>query len=376
MKVQNGKACLSAFPFFVSNFTLSLDSNPMSLEQFVSDLKQLVDDAKSSFGSASTGEELDAARIEFLGAKQGRLKTIQKSLGKIEKEDKPAAGKELNGTKSAITAAFEDAKSRLGAGPDGEVADPTFDPTLPGTTFRLGNLHPITQTINELKDIMGRLGFTHAEGPEVEDDYHNFKALNIPTSHPARDPLDNFYLRTAQNQADSIGKELDDDNPLLLRSQTSTVQIRVMETTKPPIRIFSLGRVYRPDTPDWSHYPMFHQMEGLMIDQNVTLADLKTVLRLFANSYLGGEVEIRIRPSFFPFTEPSVEADYFWNGKWVEFGGAGIVDPNVIQAVGYDPEKVGGFAFGLGIERLCMIRHKITDIRYLFTNDVRFLRQF
>ena len=348
----------------------------MSLEQFVSDLKQLVDDAKSSFGSASTGEELDAARIEFLGAKQGRLKTIQKSLGKIEKEDKPAAGKELNGTKSAITAAFEDAKSRLGAGPDGEVADPTFDPTLPGTTFRLGNLHPITQTINELKDIMGRLGFTHAEGPEVEDDYHNFKALNIPTSHPARDPLDNFYLRTAQNQADSIGKELDDDNPLLLRSQTSTVQIRVMETTKPPIRIFSLGRVYRPDTPDWSHYPMFHQMEGLMIDQNVTLADLKTVLRLFANSYLGGEVEIRIRPSFFPFTEPSVEADYFWNGKWVEFGGAGIVDPNVIQAVGYDPEKVGGFAFGLGIERLCMIRHKITDIRYLFTNDVRFLRQF
>ena len=348
----------------------------MSLEQFVGDLKQLVEDAKTAFGDASSGDDLDAARITFLGAKKGRLKTIQKSLGTIDNADKPAAGKELNATKTAITEAFDAAKGRLGAGAGGEVADPTFDPTLPGTHFRVGNLHPITQTINELKDIMGRLGFTHAEGPEVEDDYHNFKALNIPASHPARDPLDNFYLRAAQNQADSIGQELNDENPLLLRSQTSTVQIRVMETTKPPVRIFSLGRVYRPDTPDWSHYPMFHQMEGLMVVENVTLADLKTVLRLFANSYLGGDVKIRIRPSFFPFTEPSVEADYYWNGKWVEFGGAGIVDPNVLAAVGYDTEAVSGFAFGLGIERLCMIRHKITDIRYLFTNDVRFLRQF
>jgi phenylalanyl-tRNA synthetase alpha chain len=146
-----------------------------------------------------------------------------------------------------------------------------------------------------------------------------------------------------------------------------------MEQTKPPVRIVSLGRVYRPDTADWSHYPMFHQIEGLMVDESVTLADLKTVLKLFATSYLGDEVPIRIRPSFFPFTEPSVEADYFWDGKWVEFGGAGVVDPNVLSAVGYDPEQVSGFAFGLGIERLCMIRHQITDIRYLFTNDVRFL---
>jgi phenylalanyl-tRNA synthetase alpha chain len=348
----------------------------MSLETFLSDLKQLVDEAKSSFDAASSADELDAARIEFLGAKKGRLKSVQKSMGTIDNSDKPAAGKELNATKGAITEAFDAAKSRLGGGAEGEAVDPTFDPTLPGTQFRVGNLHPITQTINELKDIMGRLGFTHSEGPEVEDDYHNFKALNIPASHPARDPLDNFYLRAAQNQADSVANELDDDNPLLLRSQTSTVQIRVMETTKPPVRIFSLGRVYRPDTPDWSHYPMFHQMEGLMVDENVTLADLKTVLRLFANSYLGGDVKIRIRPSFFPFTEPSVEADYYWNGKWVEFGGAGVVDPNVLAAVGYDTEAVSGFAFGLGIERLCMIRHKITDIRYLFTNDVRFLRQF
>jgi phenylalanyl-tRNA synthetase alpha chain len=348
----------------------------MSLEQFVSDLKQLVEDAKSAFGNASGNEELDAARIEFLGAKQGRLKTIQKSLGGIDKADKPVAGKELNAAKSAITVAFDEAKTRLGAGAAGDTVDPTFDPTLPGTEFRMGNLHPITQTINELKDIMGRLGFTHAEGPEVEDDYHNFKALNIPASHPARDPLDNFYLQLAQNQADSAGQELNDENPLLLRSQTSTVQIRVMEMTKPPVRIFSLGRVYRPDTPDTTHFPMFHQMEGLMVDTDVTLADLKTVLQLFANSYLGSDVPVRIRPSFFPFTEPSVEADYFWNGKWVEFGGAGIVDPNVLAAVGYDTDAVSGFAFGLGVERLCMIRHQITDIRYLFTNDVRFLRQF
>jgi phenylalanyl-tRNA synthetase alpha chain len=214
---------------------------------------------------------------------------------------------------------------------------------------------------------MGRLGFTPAQGPEIEDEWHNFVALNIPASHPARDPLDNFYLAVAGRQ---------NAEPLLLRSQTSTVQIRVMEQTRPPVRIISLGRVYRPDTADPTHYPMFHQIEGLMVDRKVTLADLKTVLKLFATNYLGSKVPIRIRPSFFPFTEPSVEADYFWNGRWVEFGGAGMVDPNVFAAVGYDPEEYSGFAFGLGIERLCMIRHQITDIRHLFTNDVRFLRQF
>jgi phenylalanyl-tRNA synthetase alpha chain len=346
----------------------------MSLEQFTNELNELVNAANASFAAASNAEELDAARVEFLGAKNGRLKTVQKSLGSISKEDKPAAGKALNATKKSITDGFEAAKERLGGDETADQVDPTFDPTLPGTKVSVGRLHPITQTINELKDIMGRLGFTTAEGPEVEDDYHNFQALNIPRSHPARDPLDNFYLSVAQSQAQHVS--LSDDNPLLLRTQTSTVQIRVMENRKPPIRIVSLGRVYRPDTADWSHYPMFHQMEGLMIDENVTLADLKTVLKLFATSYLGGDVPIRIRPSFFPFTEPSVEADYFWDGKWVEFGGAGIVDPNVLSAVGYDPEKVSGFAFGLGVERLCMIRHQITDIRYLFTNDVRFLRQF
>ena len=213
---------------------------------------------------------------------------------------------------------------------------------------------------------MGRLGFTAADGPEIEDERHNFEALNIPREHPARDPLDNFYLSTAQKQHEV----------LLLRSQTSTVQIRVMESTPPPIRIISLGRVYRPDTADATHYPMFHQMEGLLIDRHVTMADLKSVLRLFARSYLGADVHIRFRPSFFPFTEPSVEADFSWNQGWVEFGGAGMVDPNVLRAVGYDPEEVTGFAFGLGVERLCMRRHGITDIREIYKNDVRFLQQF
>lgn len=346
----------------------------MSLTDFQNTLKELAEEAQQSFAAAGDPDQLDESRVEFLGAKNGRLKSVQKGLGKIDKADKPSAGKALNETKQAIQAAFDDAKARLIGDETKVVRDPKFDATLPGTRYRMGKLHPITQTICELKDIMGRLGFTPAEGPEVEDDYHNFQALNIPMSHPARDPLDNFYLSVAGKQAAMLAGE--EDNPILMRSQTSTVQIRAMETRQPPIRMVSLGRVYRPDTADWSHYPMFHQIEGLMIDKNVTLADLKTVLKLFATSYLGDEVPIRIRPSFFPFTEPSVEADYYWDGKWVEFGGAGIVDPNVLKAVGYDPDQVSGFAFGLGIERLCMIRHQITDIRYLFTNDVRFLRQF
>jgi phenylalanyl-tRNA synthetase alpha chain len=215
---------------------------------------------------------------------------------------------------------------------------------------------------------MGRLGFSVAEGPEVEDEWHNFEALNIALEHPARDPLDNFYLATVGRMAGGA--------TMLLRSQTSTVQIRVMESKPPPVRIISLGRVYRPDDADATHYPMFHQMEGLLIDRRVTMADLKSVLRLFAASYLGGDVHIRFRPSFFPFTEPSVEVDYHWNDQWIEFGGAGMVDPNVLRAVGYDPEQVIGFAFGLGVERVCMRRHGITDIREFYKNDVRFLHQF
>ena len=348
----------------------------MSIEEFVQQLDALSQSATEAFGTAADPGALDEARVEFLGAKKGKLKAIQKNMGSVPGESKREAGMKLNAVKKTIQQAFDEAQQRLLGGSGSDARDPKVDPTLPGNRFHLGRLHPITQTINELKDIMGRLGFTPAEGPEIEDEYHNFVALNIPKSHPARDPLDNFYLSVAQSQAEQDAAWASTDNPLLMRTQTSTVQIRVMEAQKPPVRIVSLGRVYRPDTADWSHYPMFHQIEGLMVDKHVTLADLKTVLKLFASNYLGDEVPIRIRPSFFPFTEPSVEADYYWDGKWVEFGGAGIVDPNVLRSVGYDPEEFSGFAFGLGIERLCMIRHQITDIRYLFTNDVRFLRQF
>jgi phenylalanyl-tRNA synthetase alpha chain len=349
---------------------MSVDAKPsaeLPLAEFLRQLDELQTAATSALAAAHTAESVEAARVEFLGAKSGQLKSVQKHLGGIPASDKPAAGQRLNEVKAAIQAAWDQAKSRLSQAGQSAARDPKIDTTLPGPAIRVGRLHPITQTIEELKEIMGRLGFTPADGPEIEDEWHNFEALNIPPEHPARDPLENFYLAVAGRQH---------DRPLLLRSQTSTVQIRVMEKTRPPIRVISLGRVYRPDTADATHYPMFHQMEGLWVDENVSLADLKTVLKLFADNYLGAAVPIRIRPSFFPFTEPSVEADYFWNDRWVEFGGAGIVDPNVLQAVGYDPERYSGFAFGLGVERLCMIRHQITDIRDLFTNDVRFLRQF
>lgn len=340
----------------------------MGLAEFIEQLEELAASATAAFDAAGDLSELEAARVEYLGAKKGRLKAVQKKIGSVDGVDRPAAGKQLNEVKTRIEEAFSAARERLGAGRAGvaAAAGQQFDPTLPGEPLRWGHLHPITQTIEELKGIMGRLGFSVAEGPEIEDEWHNFEALNIPLEHPARDPLDNFYLPVVGG----------DGGALLLRSQTSTVQIRVMEHTPPPVRVISLGRVYRPDTPDATHYPMFYQMEGLLVDTHVTMADLKSVLRMFVASYLGSDVHIRFRPSFFPFTEPSVEADFSWNDQWVEFGGAGMVDPNVLQAVGYEPEQVTGFAFGLGIERLCMRRHNVTDIRDLFKNDVRFLHQF
>jgi len=348
----------------------------MNLPQFLAELESLSTEASASFGAAADAAALEAARIEFLGAANGRLKSTQKGLGAVAKEDKPAAGKRFNQVKSEIEAAFVAAQERLNSVGATKKEARQFDPTLPGDRLWLGRLHPITQTIEELKDIMARLGFPPADGPEIEDEYHNFEALNIPAEHPARDPLDNFYLSAAAKQEPGVGRQGSAGRPLLLRSQTSTVQIRVMEKTQPPVRIISLGRVYRPDAADATHYPMFHQMEGLLIDRQVTMADLKSVLRMFATSYLGEDVHVRFRPSFFPFTEPSVEADMHWHDRWIEFGGAGMVDPNVLRAVGYDPEVFSGFAFGLGIERLCMRRHGITDIREFYRNDVRFLSQF
>jgi phenylalanyl-tRNA synthetase alpha chain len=327
-------------------------------------LSQYEADALSAIQSAGSASALEEARIRFLGKKQGRLRDLQGLLGQARPEERPVLGKKFNDVKNRVEQAWQGRQATL---EQPAAAIEGIDVTLPGVPVRLGRRHPLTQTMEEFQEIMGRLGFSVADGPEVEDEFHNFEALNIPHDHPARDPLDNFYLAAAERAS---------GGPLLLRSQTSTVQIRVMERTRPPVRVVSLGRVYRPDAVDATHSCMFHQMEGLMVDRGVTMADLKTVLRLFATAYLGADVHVRFRPSFFPFTEPSVEVDMQWKGRWIELGGAGMVDPNVLQAVGYDPEDVTGFAFGLGIERFCMRRHGIDDIRRFYENDVRFLQQF
>jgi len=394
----------------------------MALADFLKDLDEFARQATATIAEATDDDALEAARVEFLGARSGRLKQVQKGLGQIDKADKPAAGRRFNEVKEIVSGQLALRQEALAEAVHGD-ASPDFDPTVPGVRPVLGHPHPITQTIDELVDIMGRLGFTVAEGPEVEDLWHNFDALNIPVEHPARDPLDNFYLATAKRGAGSAAqvdvalqenvtatvpvplspraakrgqapspetvfaeKRLGgqwsqspfspSESKWMLRSQTSTVQIRVMEKTTPPVRIISLGRVYRPDTADATHYPMFHQIEGLLVDRHVTMADLKSILRLFALSFFEDDVHIRFRPSFFPFTEPSVEVDMSWAGDWIEFGGAGMVDPNVLRAVGYDPEEFSGLAFGLGIERICMRRHGVTDIREFYKNDVRFLHQF
>ena len=341
-----------------------------TLSDALADLEAMLAAGRVAFEGAATPEALETRRVEFLGQKHGRVRAAQERLKALDAAAKRVYGQRFNAAKAELEAAFETAQARLQRRATDAGA---IDITLPGVPTRFGHRHPLTQTADELIDLFGRFGFAVARGPEVEDTYHNFDALNIPPTHPARDPLDNFYLavggsRTGAAQADSC----------MLRSQTSTVQIRVMTEQAPPVRVIAIGRVYRPDTVDATHSFMFHQIEGLMVDRGVTMADLKSVLRLFAQSYLGQDVQIRFRPSFFPFTEPSVEVDMLWHGgdRWVEMGGAGMVDPNVLRAVGYDPEEVTGFAFGLGIERLCMRRHGIDDIRLLYQNDVRFLRQF
>ena len=342
----------------------------MSLQNFLTALDSLKGEAIETLQAVADADALEAARVKYAGQKKGALKDVQKLMGSVAPEDRKTAGMQFNEVKTAIAEALQSATDRFTQGGAGG-ADPTFDPSLPGIRPRIGHVHPITQTITHLMEIMGRMGFEAAEGPEVEDPHHNFVALNIPEDHPARDPLDNFYLATAK-----AAEKSNTEGSRLLRSQTSTVQIRVMEREQPPIRVISLGRVYRPDDPDATHFPMFHQMEGLLVDKHVTMANLKTVLRVFATNYLGDDVQIRFRPSFFPFTEPSVEVDFLWDGQWIEFGGAGMVDPNVFKAVGYDPAQVSGFAFGLGVERLCMRRHDIKDIRDLYSGDMRFLSQF
>lgn len=333
----------------------------MDLSQVFSAFQQ---EALAAISAATNAEALEQARIEFLGKKQGKLKDLQANLGKVPAEQRPEVGKRFNEVKDAVTKAWEERQQQLA---QTKVVATAIDVTLPGIRPVTGKLHPLTQTINEFQEIMSRFGFEVEDGPEIEDEWHNFVALNIPDDHPARDPLDNFYLATAGVAG---------GGPRLLRSQTSTIQIRVMENRQPPIRIVSVGRVYRPDEIDDTHHIMFHQMEGLMVGPDVTMASLKTVLRLFAAAYLGEDVHVRFRPSFFPFTEPSVEFDVKRGDGWLELGGAGMVDPNVLRSVGYDPDEVSGFAFGLGIARFCMMRHGIKNIRHFYSNDLRFLQQF
>jgi len=308
-------------------------------------------------------DTLEQYRIKYL-SRNGKITALLAELGKLPKDVKPQAGKLANQVKQQVTKAFNGKKGSLENA--GTVSTgPFFDISLPGVPVNLGTSHLITRTIDELLGIFGLMGFDIGFGPEVEDDYHNFVALNIPDSHPARDPLDNFYI----------------DDTTLLRSQTSTMQIRVMENTEPPIRVVAPGRVFRPDDVDATHMFMFHQMEALVVDEGVSMVDLKTTIDQFIKAYYGQDTEWRFRPSFFPFTEPSCEIDLLMKDKqgkdvWIEVGGCGMVNPNVFKAVGYDPEKYTGWAFGLGIERLAMRKYGITDIRLFYENDIRFLNQF
>ncbi len=323
-------------------------------------LDKLQQDAIDEIGIIDSIEALESWRISYLGSK-GQLKGVMPLMKDVSKEEKPAVGKRLNEVKTTLEEAFESRKTKLS---DGAKARPPLDITEPGEDVAQGRRHIITKTIDGITEVFGRMGFSVAYGPEVEDEYHNFNALNIPEDHPARDPIDNFFI----------------SGDRMLRSQTSTVQIRVMESTSPPIKIIAVGRVYRPDTHDATHYSMFHQCEGLLVAPIVSMVDLKTTLFQFAKAYFGEEAQVRFRPSFFPFTEPSAEVDMKMKIKgkwqWVEIGGCGLVDPNVFEEIGYDNEKWQGYAFGLGIERIAMLKYGIQDIRLLFENDARFLRQF
>lgn len=323
-------------------------------------LDKLQEDAIGEISSVDSIDGLESWRVSYLGSK-GRLKGVMPLMKDVSKDEKPAVGKRLNEVKNALESAFDTRKQELAGA---SSSRPPIDVTEPGNDVALGRRHIITKTIDGITEVFSRMGFTVAYGPEVEDEYHNFHALNIPEDHPARDPIDNFFMGGNR----------------MLRSQTSTVQIRVMESTPPPIKIIAVGRVYRPDTHDATHFSMFHQCEGLLVAPKVSMVDLKTTLFQFAKSYFGEEAQVRFRPSFFPFTEPSAEVDMKMKIKgkwqWVEIGGCGLVDPNVFEQVGYDNDKWQGFAFGLGIERVAMLKYGIQDIRWMYENDARFLRQF
>ncbi|HCM42602.1 MAG TPA: phenylalanine--tRNA ligase subunit alpha [Candidatus Omnitrophica bacterium] len=322
-----------------------------------SHIAEIKAEAQQASGLVKSKVQAEAFRVQFLG-KKSRLTGLFQLLKDVPAAEKSSAGGQINTLKVWLTETAERLSAEFGQGSDTPVF---FDSTLPGIRPPMGSLHLLTQTVDEILSIFERMGFDVAEGPEVEDVFHNFTALNVPEDHPARGPNDTFYTEQGN----------------LLRTQTSTVQIRYMQNHKPPFRMVAPGRVYRPDTVDASHSFMFHQMEGLLVDKQVSFAELKGVLHLFLRELFGKDVKMRFRPHFFPFTEPSVEVDIEWKNRgWLEILGAGLVDPNVFKAVGYDPQLVKGFAFGMGVERIAMIRHGIPDIRFFYENDIRFLRQF
>ena len=327
----------------------------------------------AAFEGAATPEQLEEVRREYLGG-SGLVKKVLGAMKDVPKEQRGQFGKAANELNARLTAAFESAKTRLASAPALPSGD--FDVTRPGIRREVGHAHIITQTIEEIVAIFNRLGFAQVEGPEVEDEFHNFDALNIPPGHPARNEDDNFFLQLSG--PDWPPKPV----PLLLRSQTSTIQIRAMQNMQPPLRVIAPGRVYRPDEVDATHHFMFHQIEGLAVAEDLNFGDLRSVLELFVREYFGADTKMRLRPHYFPFTEVSAEVDIncemFSHLKkpWLEILGCGMVHPNVLTAVGYDPEKYNGFAFGMGVERIAMLKHGIGDIRHFVANDLRFLRQF
>ncbi len=338
----------------------------MKADEIIELKNRALTEAKEAKSSAS----LEEVRIKYLG-RNGLIQELMKSLKNVDAKERPLIGRHLHELKNELSVLLEKRRGELDASTK-QKQEKIFDHTLPGNWRKLGTLHPVTLVIEETIAIFKSMGFAVADGPDIETEYHNFDALNTPADHPSRDTQDTFWL----------------ENGSLLRTQTSPVQIRVMESTKPPIRIIAPGRCYRRDTTDATHSANFHQIEGLYVDKKVSLADLKGDISFFARKLMGKDVKVRFRPHFFPFTEPSVEYDFschVCNGKgcrickhsgWIEISGAGMVNPKVFKNVGYNPDEVTGYAFGLGVERIAMIKYGITDIRLLYENDVRFLKQF
>ncbi len=335
------------------------------------DLDALLDEARAAVAAAGDPQALDAVRVAFLG-KSGRVTAQLKSLGRLPKAERPAAGQAINRVKQAIQALLDERREALEAEAlEARLGAERLDVTLPGRGQRAGGLHPVTRTLRRIERLFANAGFEVAEGPEVEDDYHNFEALNIPPHHPARAMHDTFYFADGR----------------LLRTHTSPVQIRVMEGREPPLKVIAPGRVYRCDS-DLTHAPMFHQVEGFLVAEQASFADLKGVLHDFLNRFFERDLALRFRPSYFPFTEPSAEVDIqcvMCVGKgcrvcghtgWLEVLGCGMIHPEVFRHVGIDSERYLGYAFGMGVERLAMLRYGVDDLRLFFENDLRFLRQF